>query len=198
MINTKYNLLIVVTILLLTFFGLTGEASATVYNTTGTLTSTNLFSSETVTSIDSFYYNISVIPVGTTLKIQFNQDGGSTWYDAAGISGQSEDCTITGGETITLTSGWSGPNFYYKIEFTSDYTGTPILDSVKVEYTSNTAPNAPSNPSPLNEATGVSTSPTLSVDVSDTDADNMDVSFYNALDDSLIGTDAGVASGGTA
>ncbi|MGC9308868.1 MAG: S8 family serine peptidase, partial [Thermoplasmatota archaeon] len=62
----------------------------------------------------------------------------------------------------------------------------------------NSAPDAPTNPSPSDGATGVSTSPTLSVDVSDPDGDSMDVSFYDASDDSLIGTDTGVASGGTA
>ena len=62
----------------------------------------------------------------------------------------------------------------------------------------NTPPDAPTNPSPADGATDVSTSPTLSVDVSDTDGDTMDVSFYDASDDALIGTDTGVASGGTA
>jgi len=62
----------------------------------------------------------------------------------------------------------------------------------------NTAPNSPSNPSPADGATGIATDTTLSVDVSDPDGDSMDVSFYNAFDDSLIGTDTGVASGGTA
>ncbi|MEF8848893.1 MAG: hypothetical protein V5A68_07140, partial [Candidatus Thermoplasmatota archaeon] len=64
--------------------------------------------------------------------------------------------------------------------------------------TTNTPPNVPSNPSPSDGATDVSTSPTLSVDISDPDGDSMDVSFYNAADGSLIGSDTGVASGGTA
>ena len=44
----------------------------------------------------------------------------------------------------------------------------------------------------------MTTNPTLSVDVSDPDGDSMNVSFYDASDDSLIGTDIGVVSGGTA
>jgi subtilisin/minor extracellular protease Epr len=64
--------------------------------------------------------------------------------------------------------------------------------------TSNSPPNAPSNPIPNDGATGVSTSPTLSVDVSDPDGDIMDVSFYDANTGNPIGTDTGVASGGTA
>ena len=82
------------------------------------------------------------------------------------------------------------------------YWGTNTYDS-KIEgfqYSTgvNNAPNAPTNPSPADGANGISTSPTLSVDVTDPDGDTMDVSFYDASDDSLIGTDNGVASGGTA
>ena len=62
----------------------------------------------------------------------------------------------------------------------------------------NTAPDAPSNPNPSDGATGVSVDPTLSVDVSDPDGDTMDVNFYDASDDSLIGSETGVSSGGTA
>ncbi|MFX1533998.1 MAG: S8 family serine peptidase, partial [Promethearchaeota archaeon] len=62
----------------------------------------------------------------------------------------------------------------------------------------NTYPDSPTNPSPANGATGVSTSPTLSVIVSDLDGDSMHVSFYNATDDSLLGTDLNVPDGGTA
>jgi len=76
--------------------------------------------------------------------------------------------------------------------------GTPKLNNWGVSALYNQVPNAPSSPSPLNGVTGVSTSPTLSVNVSDLDGDTMDVSFYNAFDDSLIGTDTSVISGGTA
>jgi hypothetical protein len=54
------------------------------------------------------------------------------------------------------------------------------------------------NPVPSNGAVGVALNPTLSVDVSDPDGDSMDVSFYDASGPTLIGTDAGVLSGGTA
>ncbi|MHA1256204.1 MAG: S8 family serine peptidase, partial [Promethearchaeota archaeon] len=62
----------------------------------------------------------------------------------------------------------------------------------------NNAPNSPINPYPLDGATGVSINPILTVDVSDTNADSMDVSFYDASDDSLIGTENDVSDGGTA
>ena len=68
---------------------------------------------------------------------------------------------------------------------------------ITVENTPNNSPDAPSNPSPADGAIDVSLSPTLSVDVSDSDGDTMDVSFYDEFD-VLIGTDIGVVSGGSA
>lgn len=61
----------------------------------------------------------------------------------------------------------------------------------------NQQPDAPHNPSPSDGSNGVKTSPTLSVDVSDSDGDTMDVSFYDS-NDNLIGTESSVSSGGTA
>lgn len=77
--------------------------------------------------------------------------------------------------------------------------GSPQDDySFSFTTSSNSPPDAPFNPVPSNGATGVGTSPTLSVDVTDPDGDTMDVYFYDASDDSLIGTDTTVNSGGTA
>ena len=62
----------------------------------------------------------------------------------------------------------------------------------------NHLPDAPTTPFPADGATGVSTSPTLSIIVSDADGDSMNVTFYDASDDSIIGTDLGVNDGNTA
>jgi hypothetical protein len=59
-------------------------------------------------------------------------------------------------------------------------------------------PSTPKNPSPGFGVVNVSINPYLSIDVLDPDEEVMDVSFYNALDDSLIGTDSNVVSGETA
>ena len=59
-------------------------------------------------------------------------------------------------------------------------------------------PFVPSNPFPPDGAIGVSTNPTLSVDVSDPNGDTMDVYFYNASDENLIGINNSVSSGRTA
>lgn len=61
-----------------------------------------------------------------------------------------------------------------------------------------TAPSAPSDPSPPDNSTNVSLNPVLSVFVHDEDGDSMDISFYNLYDNSLIGTDINISSGGTA
>jgi len=70
--------------------------------------------------------------------------------------------------------------------------------SVVYEIPPNNPPAKPMNPSPADGSTVISTSTELSVDVSDPDDDSMKVEFYDASDDSLIGTVEDVANGGTA
>ncbi len=109
------------------------EVNYSAYDSPGTLTSVNLLSGETVVSIDSFGYNASAIPSGTGLKVQFSQDS-STWYDSSGNSDQ-WDTLSEGSHSIDLSGlGWSGDNFYYKMEFTSDGTDTPVLDEISVNF----------------------------------------------------------------
>ena len=103
------------------------------YNTLGTLTSTNLLSGESVVSIDSFDYNASAIPSGTGLKVQFSTDN-TTWYNSAGtLDGWN---TLSQGSNNIDLSGlsWSGANFYYHMEFTSDTSDTPVLDEISVNF----------------------------------------------------------------
>ncbi len=103
------------------------------YNSPGTLTSTNLLSGQTVDSIDSFDYTASAILLGTNLKVQFSQDN-ANWYNSAGNAG-GWDTLSQGTHSIDLGGlGWSGPNFYYKAEFTSDGSGTPTLDEISVTF----------------------------------------------------------------
>jgi len=105
------------------------------YDSPGTLTSTNLLSGQTVGSIDSFDYTASAIPSGTNLKVQLSQDN-TNWYDSAGSVG-GWDTLSQGTHSIDLGGlGWSGPNFYYKAEFTSDGTDTPVLDEISLNYSS--------------------------------------------------------------
>ena len=62
----------------------------------------------------------------------------------------------------------------------------------------NSPPDKPFNPSPEDEADNVNLNPILRVFVTDSDGDNMDVFFYNASDDSLIGEVEDVSDGDTA
>ena len=73
-----------------------------------------------------------------------------------------------------------------------------VDETVTAYITHNDPPNKPENPYPKNNSESIDINPTLNVNVTDPDDDTMNVSFYNAFDDSLIGTDLNVVSGGTA
>jgi len=95
---------------------------------------------------------------------------------------------------------------YYGVEYIPvDNTNVSIDPEVwgyyivlHIESPENLPPNAPTLISPSNGATGVDINPTLSASVSDSEGDTMDVTFYNASDDSVIDTATGVSSGSTA
>ncbi|MFX1259275.1 MAG: hypothetical protein ACFFAN_15580, partial [Promethearchaeota archaeon] len=75
--------------------------------------------------------------------------------------------------------------------------GDPELTILPPEPNSD-RPYKPCNPNPLNGTVGIKNNPTLSVDVYDPNGDSMDVYFYNASDDRLIGSDINISDGGTA
>ena len=62
----------------------------------------------------------------------------------------------------------------------------------------NNPPDKPVKPSPKNGKTGISLNPILSVDTYDPDGDSMNISFYDASDDSIIGTVNNIINGETA
>lgn len=130
-------------IIILAGFGFPREASATYY-ATGTLISTNLLNGvPVVTSIDSFFAS-TTIPANTTLSVQFATSGAAgPWYDDQGVLNASTS-VANGTSSIDLSGlGWSGANFYYKMYFnTSDTSATPVLEEIRLEYTSNTAPTS--------------------------------------------------------
>ena len=119
---------------------------------------------------------------------------------------------ITGSGDYILVSSFYAPNSALFRAVTNDARGNHYVPvRVKFVYDAldgtglyvniydgdggNRAPNAPTTPSPADAATDVSLSPTLSVVVTDPDGDPMTVTFYDASDSSVIGTDTGVASG---
>lgn len=104
----------------------------TTYQTSGTLVSNNILDGEEIESIiDRFSYNASSIPSGASLRIQFSQDN-SSWYNSAGTVDAWDTC-LEGEHSIDLRAlNWSSSNFYYKIEFSSDGSDTPILDEISL------------------------------------------------------------------
>lgn len=102
----------------------------------------------------------------------------------------------SGGTASTIWTGLSYDstyNWYVKVDDNIANLTSPIWS-----FTTNFIPNQPSSPYPANGASGISLNPVLSAGVSDTDGDLLDVYFYNASDDSLIGIDYNVSSGGRA
>ena len=71
------------------------------------------------------------MPGGSSAKVSFSQDG-TNWFNSSGTA-DGWDTMSEGEHTIDLSGlGWEGPNFYYKIEFSSDGSATPVLEWVKV------------------------------------------------------------------
>jgi len=131
--NKKITFIIFIITIILACFYFTKEVSATYYPS-GTLTSTNLLSGRTVKIIDSFVYNLSAKPSGTTATVQFSQNG-STWYNSSGTESETDTLTTGTDNTINLLGlDWSESNFYYKVAFTSDGTDTPVLDDITVYF----------------------------------------------------------------
>lgn len=140
---------------LVAFVGFVSDVSAT-YPASGTLESVNLLAGEEVTLITSFAYDVTSLPAGTGLRVRFSQDG-IAWYDAGGTAGAWE--TMTAGEqTINLSAlAWSGDAFLYQMEFTSNGTGTPVLDDITVAWIFSPAPTitSPATGAATNDATPV-------------------------------------------
>ena len=87
--------------------------------------------------------------------------------------------------------------YYWQIiawDDSGDSTSGAIWDFT-TEDSPNNAPDPPIDPSPSDNATEVPLNPALSVYVSDIDGDALNVSFYNASNDDLIGIDTDVPSG---
>ncbi|PIQ68454.1 MAG: hypothetical protein COV91_04055 [Candidatus Taylorbacteria bacterium CG11_big_fil_rev_8_21_14_0_20_46_11] len=106
------------------------------YHSQGIATSTNLLLGNTADSIDSFYYNISSLPGDSSIRVQFSQDN-ETWYSSAGVQGDWDTLSSTGGATLSLSFlNWSGSSFYYKMELnaTSDTLQTPVVDDIRLDY----------------------------------------------------------------
>ena len=108
--------------------------------------------------------------------------------------------TITNIESNTIVSVvWQGLNYGVTYEWyviAEDYEGSTQSDTWR--FTTNHPPDMPSLISPSNGSSGVGLSPTLKLHVSDPDGDIMNVSFYDASNNQIIGTNVNIADGGNA
>jgi len=127
-------------------------------------------------------------PDGDTMDVSF--------YDASDDSLIGLDKSVPSGGTASVV--WGGLSrgtvyFWYAVANDSIYETTSDIWNFKT--IENQPPIKPTNPFPENGAEDVDINPYLSVDVFDPDGDTMDVTFHNASDDSIIGTDFNVLSG---
>jgi len=138
-------------------------------------------------------------PKGHGARItEYDMNGDIVWQKT-GLAHPQEAERLTNGNTLVVETGKVGPNRVVEINPDGEIIWKTEVDlqyPVDVEILFN--PSIPKNPSPQIGALNVSINPYLKIDVLDPDEDVMDVSFYNALDDSLIGTDNNIASGETA
>ena len=118
--------------------------SSGIFPTYGAFTSTNLLAAQSVGPIDSFSYKLA-LPAGTTgAKVCFTQDdpsGTPTWHNSSNTVVPAGDSTnwntlsdsgVGENEIFLSALSWTGANFYYKMEYTSDGSDTPVLDEIAV------------------------------------------------------------------
>jgi len=147
---------------------------------------------------------IDVSTIATLSVVVFDFDGDLLtveFYDASDDSLIDRVTDVLSGENVSVIwSGLSENTIYSWYVKVSD--GVLINQSntwiFKTVIPLNSSPFKPTNPSPANNTIDVSLSPTLSVDVSDPDGDSLDVYFFDASDDSLIGVVNDIPSGGRA
>jgi hypothetical protein len=98
----------------------------------GTLISSNLLVGLNSRSIEEFKCKAHFFP-NDRLRVQFSKNG-ADWYNSSGYLNE-WDLLEDGSNPITLSlPGWSGPNFYYKIDITSyTFTNTPRIEP-RVDY----------------------------------------------------------------
>ena len=116
-----------------------------------------------------------------------------TFYDDSDDSVIGTENDVSSGETVSMP--WDDLeynttyNWYVKVTDGKTTVTSPTWTFTTELEGSNHEPNAPTNPSPSNGASNVVRNPTISVYVSDPDDDALTIKFYDASDNSLIGTD---------
>ena len=147
--------------------------------------------------------NSENIDIKLTLSVNVTDPDGDTmnvsFFDASDDSLIDTSMNVENGSTATIT--WSDLSYnttYQWYAGANDSSLETKSDTWKFTTKENNPPDKPTDPIPKNNSENVDINPYLSVNVTDPDGDTMNVSFYNASDDSLIGTHPNVNSGGTA
>jgi len=143
------------------------------------------------------------VPVNTVLSwTGGDPDGDDVTYDVYFGDTNPPPKVVSNQSGTTYSPDMNYDNTYYwKIVSWDEYglsTSGSVWEFITEFNPDNDPPDNPDNPVPENGATDVDVNIDLYVDVSDPEEDSMDVSFFDASDDSLIGTDYDVPSGGTA
>jgi len=156
-------------------------------------------------SIENWYY-ISVVANETTASyflngekitsFSYSQNGSSLVSFTIGYTNDNEHGFINGiidEVRISYTDrsqGWISACYNNQNNSDSFYD----IGIEEQEIIENHPPNKPQSPNPEDEAKDICLNPMLSVLVTDIDDDSMDVCFFDASDDSLIGVDNNVAN----
>ena len=147
------------------------------------------------------------IPVTLSVLVSDPNDDAMTvtFYDASDDSIIATAADVASGSRASVS--WTGLELgtQYNWYAAACDAGAPCTTSGTWSFTTETVPeeipmppSTPSDPLPADDATNVTIPVTLSVLVSDPNADAMTVTFYDASDDSVIGTATDVASGSRA
>ncbi len=133
--------------------------------------------------------------------------------DIEDYDGDDFDWSITTNPDIGNSSGFDQTNgtktcsisnladdtiYTWYVQTTDGYTWKNNSYYFTTESSTNHHPDAPNSPSPTHNSNSISLAPPLSVDVFDSDGDDLTVSFYDASDDNVIGTDTVTSGSGTA
>ncbi|MFO7791519.1 MAG: hypothetical protein R6W73_00870, partial [Candidatus Saliniplasma sp.] len=135
--------------------------------------------------LDHSYWNVDLL-------VQTSTDGNN--WDMIWDTTTSSDVGPTT-ETVDFTENAGSDTLYISWTFSGQRNriNNWYIDDI-ILTDEGAATNPPDDPSPQDGATSISTDPELSVYVSHPDGDTMDVTFYDASDDSEIGTNSGVSS----
>ncbi|MBS3782444.1 MAG: S8 family serine peptidase, partial [Candidatus Thermoplasmatota archaeon] len=122
------------------------------------------------------------------VDLEYSSDGGASWSSIA--QGVEDDGVYTW--TVPEISS-SEAKIRATVYDSNDLSDENVSGLFTIEEKS--SPLKPTNPEPKDGATGINADVKLSIYVEHEDGEDMDVYFYDASDDSLIGKDEGIPSG---